>query len=455
MRRNYRQNNRSYPRQDNGTVENMENVTNSDINIPSNIEDKPSAEQDKENTLNTAEVDLDDSVTITMNNKENNSVPDITNMDVSEITPETMSETISTVPETIIKTKSEIIPETISVKIAETTSETTSETIPEITANTMSDTTAGAMTEIMPDTTAGAMSDIMPDTTAGAMTEIMPDTTAEAITETIRDTIVEEDLELTMKEINEQKEDSLEIRGQEECLTDCDRDIIIIDKERYEILASEQSFVFHPEYFGISPTWTNDLNFQYKCLFELKDHQLYLKSFQVTSDRGYPIINNVKPEVCNLEQGLETVQYVNVNEPLKYSGAIMFANSLVKDYRSPYHMDLNNPLCFSFKFVGELIFEEGKLITSVNHNKAMRRIRKNIDLGLRSLDKKQDIKCIKKFIKVSFIGDYQYQEKKQKRIWKDTTKSRNGKNKEVHIMESGKKRYLGRIKKHIRIFGSK
>ncbi len=408
MRRNYRPNNRSYPKQDNGTVGNMENVTNADINIPSNIEDKPSAEQDKENALNTAEVDLDDLENITMNSGENNSVHEITDMDASEITPET-------IPETMTETRSE--------KIAETASETTVETASE--------------------------------TTAETMPEIMPETAAETITETIGDAIVEEDSELTMKEINEQKEDSLEIQDQEESLTDCDRDIIIIDKERYEILASEQSYVFHPEHFGISPTWTNDLNFQYKCLFELKDHQLYLKSFQVTSDRGYPIINNVKPEVCNLEQGLETVQYVNVNEPLKYSGAIMFANSLVKDYRLPYHMDLNNPPCFSFKFVGELIFEEGKLITSVNHNKAMRRIRKNIDLGLRSLDKKQDIKCIKKFIKVSFIGDYQYQEKKQKRIWRDTTKNRNAKNKEVHIMESGKKRYLDRIKQHIRIFGSK
>lgn len=430
MRRNYR-NNRSNNRTDNGiqTIENMENGTVADMNIPSNIEDKPSIKQDKENTVNTAEANLDDySENITMHNVENNSLHEITDMNVPEITSEAISETMTetiteTIPETIMETASEEIPETII--------ETASEEIPE----TIMETTPKAIPETIMETT--------PEEIPETLSETMPETTAD------------EDLELTMKEIKEQKEDSLEIQNQEGYLTDCDRDVIIIDKERYEILANEHTYVFHPEYFGISPIWTNDSNFRYKCLFELKDHQLYLKSFQVTSDRGYPIINNVKPEVCNLENGFETVLYININEPLNYSGAIMFANSLVKDYRLPYRMDLYNPPCFSYKFVGELIFEEGKLITSVNHNKAMRRIRKNIDLGLRSLDKKQDIKCIKKFIKDSFIGDYQYQEKKQKRNWKEASKSKNTKSKDVHIMESGKRKYLDRIKQHIRKLGSK
>lgn len=280
-------------------------------------------------------------------------------------------------------------------------------------------------------------------------------------------TTMEDDLEKPMKDNFKDKvdkmekedkmehDDILEHEEQENCLLDIERDIIIINRERYEILANEHEYIFHPECFGISPTWVSDSNFQYKCLFELKDNQLYLKSFQVTSDRGYPDINQIKPEICSFNQGLETVQYSNVNEPLKYSGAIMFANSLIKDYRKPNHMDLHNPLCFSFKFVGELIFDEGKLITSVNHNRAMRRIRKNIDLGLRSLDKKQDINCIKKFIKASFIGDYQPQGKVYKRKWKENLMNKNMRNKEVHMMESNKKRYINKIRLHLKKFGSK
>ena len=279
--------------------------------------------------------------------------------------------------------------------------------------------------------------------------------------ERVKKTTMEEDLDMPFNEIKKRKEYFVKNEIQEESLPDIDRNTIIINKERYEILASEHLYIFHPEYFGISPTWANDSNFQYKCLFELKDHQLYLKSFQVTSDRGYPVINDVKPEIVSSNQELETVQYINVNEPIEYSGAIMFANSLVKDYRIQYHLDMNNPLCFSYKFVGELIFEEGRLITSVNHNKAMRRIRRNIDLGLRSLDKKQDVKCIIKFIKVSFIGDYQPQEKKKKRNGKEKLKNKNIRNKDmrnkdirnkdVHMMESGKKKYMDKIRQHIKM----
>lgn len=275
------------------------------------------------------------------------------------------------------------------------------------------------------------------------------------ITEMINKITLEEDFDESMNDTKAPKVDLLENENQKEVLSNSDRDIIIINKERYDILASEHFYIFHPEYFGISPTWANDPNFQYKCFFELKDNQLYLKSFQVTSDRGYPIINQVKPEICNYNHGLESVQYINLYEPLKYSGAIMFANTFVKDYRMPNHIDMFNPPCFSYKFVGEMIFDEGKLITSVNHNKAMRRIRKNIDLGLRSLDKRQDIKCIKKFVKFTFIGDYRYQDKKQKRNWKEKSKNNNIINKEVHIMESGKKRYMDKIRQHLKMFGTK
>jgi hypothetical protein len=450
MRRNYRPNNRPYyrPGNENQAAESMKDVTDPGMNIPSNTEGVPNIDQNKEDTLiNTAETNLDNDIdNNTKKNNKNNSTQEITDSDISKMMADVISDTTP-----------EKIKETMSDTTLEVTKETIPDTTPEVTKETKPNTTSEETKEIISDTTSEFIKETIQDTIPKAIEKAISETTPETIANTIPEAAESEveDLELTLDDIIEQKEDTLEIQMQKEILSDSDRDIIIINKERYEILASEHSYVFHPEYFGISPTWTNDSNFRYKCLFELEDHQLYLKSFQVTCDRGYPIINSVKPEVCNLEHGFETVQYININEPMEYSGAIMFANSLVKDYRLPYHMDLYNPPCFSYKFVGELIFDEGKLITSVNHNKAMRRIRKNIDLGLRSLDKKQDINCIKKFIKVSFIGDYQYQKKKQKGIWKDTSKSKNVKNKDVHIMESGKITYLDKIKQNLRKLGSK
>ncbi len=453
MRRNYRPNNRPYyrPGNENQAAESVKDVTDSGVNIPTNTESEPNIDQNKEDTLiNTAEANLDKDIdNNTKKNKKNNPIQKITDSDI----PEMMAEAISnTTPEKIKKAMSDTTLEVTKEIILDTTPEVTKEIIsnnaPEITKETKPNTTLEEK-EIISDTTSETIKETIKDTIPEAIEKAPSDTTPETIVNTISEVA---DLELILDDIIGQKEDAMEIQKQKEILSDSDRDIIIINKERYEILACEHSYVFHPEYFGISPTWTNDSNFRYKCLFELEDHQLYLKSFQATCDRGYPIINGVKPEVCNLEHGFETVQYININEPMEYSGAIMFANSLVKDYRLPYHMDLYNPPCFSYKFVGELIFDEGKLITSVNHNKAMRRIRKNIDLGLRSLDKKQDINCIKKFIKVSFIGDYQYQKKKQKGI---TSKSKNVKNKDVHIMESGKRTYFDKIKQNLIKFGSK
>ena len=418
MRRNYGSNSRLNRRNNNGnqttdtaenviqTVDIAENGMDTEINIPPNIDAEQSIEQGKENIQKNIEEDnATEDNTVEGNLAEDNAVKDNSTKDntVEDSTEEDSTKEDSTEEDSTEEDSTEDNIDSIN-KIIETGLD---------------------------------------------------------MAERVKKTTMEEDLDMPFNEIKKRKEYFVKNEIQEESLPDIDRNTIIINKERYEILASEHLYIFHPEYFGISPTWANDSNFQYKCLFELKDHQLYLKSFQVTSDRGYPVINDVKPEIVSSNQELETVQYINVNEPIEYSGAIMFANSLVKDYRIQYHLDMNNPLCFSYKFVGELIFEEGRLITSVNHNKAMRRIRRNIDLGLRSLDKKQDVKCIIKFIKVSFIGDYQPQEKKKKRNGKEKLKNKNIRNKDmrnkdirnkdVHMMESGKKKYMDKIRQHIKM----
>lgn len=486
MRRNYRSNSRSHYRDNNGnqtidTTENgiqaveiagngiraintTENGMDTETNIPPNIDAEQSIEQDKENTLKN---------TVEKNTVEDSTIEDNSEFNIEENTEEN-TEDISehcTIKDTVNSADNIVVNKEINTKINIVENE--ADSIKEI-EKTSSDDVNRLYYEVREDCKKfnqneynnqnETKTDITErniaehDITESDITEpkITEDDMIETdMTEIIKKTTMEENLDMPMNEIKEQKEYSVKNEIQEEGFSDFDRDIIIINKERYEILASEHLYIFHPEYFGISPTWANDSNFQYKCIFELKDHQLYLKSFQVTSDRGYPVINNVKPEIVSSNQELETVQYINVNEPLEYSGAIMFANSLVKDYRIQYHLDMYNPLCFSYKFVGELIFEEGKLITSVNHNKAMRRIRRNIDLGLRSLDKKQDVKCIINFIKVSFIGDYQPQEKKKKRYRKENIKNNNIRNKEVHMLESSKKRYMDKIRQHFKMLGSK
>ncbi len=187
------------------------------------------------------------------------------------------------------------------------------------------------------------------------------------------------------------------------------RDTIFTEDTSFQILKCEWKDIVKPDIFGISPTWTNDKNFDYISIYEIKEYQLYLKSFTVTSDRGFPTINGVEPESCLAEKGIQTVQYKNIMVPVKFTGAIIIGNTLIKNY------GLNDDIpCYSYKLVRELIFQDGKLVTTIDHSKDMLRIRKNLDLGLRSLNKARDVKCITHYIKSSFVGDYAHPDKIKK-----------------------------------------
>jgi len=100
---------------------------------------------------------------------------------------------------------------------------------------------------------------------------------------------------------------------------------------------------------------------------------------------------------------MEFKQYYDINQPLHYTGSITIADDFVKDYSMN---DTGQAPCFCYKCILELIFEDGILITTIDHSRDMLRIRKNIELGLRSLSKKRDFRCIEHFIKSTFIGNY-------------------------------------------------
>ncbi|WMJ88322.1 hypothetical protein [Anaerocolumna sp. MB42-C2] len=179
------------------------------------------------------------------------------------------------------------------------------------------------------------------------------------------------------------------------------QDTIISDESTFLILKCDMKTIFEPENVGISPIWSNDPNFRYNSDFEIKDYQLYLKNLIITGDIGYPIINGIKPEPFYSEKGPETVQYNNIMISVKFSGAIVIGNTFIKNYGTEDEIP-----CYSYKVVWELIFQDGRLVTTIDHSKAMLRVRKNLDLGLRNLNKTRDMKCIKHYIKFSFVGDY-------------------------------------------------
>lgn len=179
------------------------------------------------------------------------------------------------------------------------------------------------------------------------------------------------------------------------------KNTVVADNMSFLILKCEKKEIFDPHQIGISPIWSDNRNFHYSCVFEIKDYQLYLKNLILTSDRIYPNVGGAKPVFLSDENGVDTVEYRNVMIPVVYTGAILIGKNLVKTYGNEREMP-----CYSFKTVRELIFQEGRLVTTIDHSKAMLRIRKNLDLGLRDLNKKRDLKCIKHFLKSSFVGNY-------------------------------------------------
>jgi hypothetical protein len=192
-------------------------------------------------------------------------------------------------------------------------------------------------------------------------------------------------------------------------------DTLLFEGKFYQLLGAEQE-IYSPDLFKIAPTWEKDNEFQYISAYEISEHQLFLKNMTISSDRGFPVVNEVRPQSVYNEKGLDTVLYEGIMENLNYTGGVLIGCEYIKNYNSRYDLPY-----FFYGTLYELIFEDGKLITTVDHSKAMLRIRKNLDLGLRNLDKDRDRKCIKHFLKTSFVGEYMHPESKIKRRLKKIT----------------------------------
>ena len=158
--------------------------------------------------------------------------------------------------------------------------------------------------------------------------------------------------------------------------------LTIKDKE-YNIIAAEQEFIIHPVALGLLPVDNSSISCDFSASFYLDGYNLYLEKISLKSD------NTNKEYQAN-------------NCRIYFTGSILIASDMVKEY----HIDEGSPACFSYQTSKELIFDNGVLVTSIDQSRAMHRIRKNLQLGLRSLGSSKDLKCIKRFLNSAFVGDY-------------------------------------------------
>lgn len=160
----------------------------------------------------------------------------------------------------------------------------------------------------------------------------------------------------------------------------------------YVILCVEQEYLIHPTAFGYLPLSRATQKCNFAGSYHVEDYHLYLDKMVMNPGAGSKSIF-----AENNERQFDFDHY-----PVAYNGAILIGTRLVREYS----IKGMKRACFSYHEVRELIFEDGILITTVDQSKAMLRIRKNIELGLRNLTKSRDIRCIKRFMNSVFIGDY-------------------------------------------------
>lgn len=162
----------------------------------------------------------------------------------------------------------------------------------------------------------------------------------------------------------------------------------------FSILATEQEFIIHPIALGYLPFSSASLQCPFSSRFMIKEFRLFLSKIDVGTN-----------ESMNLG-GAWIEDYIQKHTfeefPVAYNGAILIGANPIKEY----HRKGDISSYFSYQKVIELVFENGVLITTVDQSKAMLRIRKNLELGLRSYNKKRDKNCINRFMNATFVGDY-------------------------------------------------
>lgn len=147
--------------------------------------------------------------------------------------------------------------------------------------------------------------------------------------------------------------------------------------------------------------------------YDLKDYKLVLDDLII--DKRLMKDNE---KFCDVEPCIDVVTgnkvFQALNCPVGYTGGIIIGRELVDTYS--FGENHSEYPCYCYKYVYELIFDQGALTMSIDHSKAMLRIRKNIEKGFRNVKNAKDLRCIHKFLSQTFCRSYERNRKL--RIWK-------------------------------------
>lgn len=180
---------------------------------------------------------------------------------------------------------------------------------------------------------------------------------------------------------------------------------MIFHDQEYEVIMIESESLITEKEIDQDILGIEHANLNYHCFFEVKEYRLYLRTCEIICVHGYRAVLQESNRGYN-DSNITENSSSELMIPNIYSGSIVIGKGLIaNDYLS----HSNEIPCYGYEEVIELIFSQGILVTTINHSRAMKRVRMNLDCGYRTLDKKKDVRCIQKFLRDSFVGDYKEQ----------------------------------------------
>ena len=194
-------------------------------------------------------------------------------------------------------------------------------------------------------------------------------------------------------------------------------DIYKHKRNKYNLVALSDPIGFEPKDYGLDPQAScTACRRGYWCEYDIREDGLYLdKLFLHNGEGNYPDFNGVSaisPEYEELEyiegssnkrgrrkfpKNMGHWTYDNANLLIPYTGKILLGDKFLREY----YIHMGYQQAFAYEILLEFVFENGKLIESIDHSDKVKKMRESMDLD--ELIGRNDVT---KFVNDSFSLDY-------------------------------------------------
>ena len=144
----------------------------------------------------------------------------------------------------------------------------------------------------------------------------------------------------------------------------------------YSVIRIENELLFEPSEYGFSPIALSSACWRgHSCKYSIESGSLILSRLSIGLDIIDPLVWRGIRAFGGGEFDYWT--YEGVNLPINYSGGIIIGRSLLKEFYNIW--GFYQPHCYQHIF--ELVFEKGKLVKTIVHDKYMNKAREIIRLS--------------------------------------------------------------------------